>query len=201
MDPAKIHIGTSGWSYKHWMGTFYPEGLKQADQFEYLRKYFDTVEINNSFYRLPTVATFEKWKKSAFRGFLFAVKASRYITHMKKLTDARQNTRLFFNRTAHLSKKLGPILFQLPPGWKVNVDRLASFVADLPKKWNYAFEFRNATWYDDKVYSILKEMNCAFCIYELGGHKSPEIVTANFVYVRLHGPEAKYQGDYSDSAL
>jgi uncharacterized protein YecE (DUF72 family) len=201
MRRREIHIGTSGWSYKHWKGRFYPDGLPSSDQFKYLRKYFDTVEINNSFYRLPSAAAFENWKKSSFPGFLFAVKASRYITHMKKLLDGPKSTKRFFNHANHLGSKLGPILFQLPPGWKCNPERLSAFVDHLPKRHHYAFEFRNPTWYNERVYAILKKRNCAFCIYELGGHRSPEVITANFVYVRLHGPEAKYSGNYSDTIL
>jgi uncharacterized protein YecE (DUF72 family) len=201
MKRAQIHIGTSGWSYKHWKGKFYPEGLPSADQFKYFRKYFDTVEINNSFYRLPSAAAFEKWKKSAFPGFLFAVKASRYITHMKKLLEGPESTKRFFSSADHLGKKLGPVLFQLPPGWKRNPERLSVFIDHLPKKHHYVFEFRNPTWYDEEIYAILRKKNCAFCIYELGGHRSPEVVTADFIYIRLHGPEAKYSGNYSDAIL
>jgi uncharacterized protein YecE (DUF72 family) len=198
---GSIYIGTSGWHYRHWVGKFYPDGVRPDGQFEYYRKYFTTVEVNNSFYRLPSAETFERWKKGAFPGFLFAVKASRYITHMKKLTDVRSSTRYFFENVVHLGRKLGPILFQLPPGWKCNAERLSSFVGGLPSRHKYAFEFRNSTWYNDEVYRILRKHNSSFCIYELAGHVSPDVITANFVYVRLHGPGAKYAGSYSNDAL
>ena len=196
-----IHIGTSGWHYKHWIGTFYPVNTKPKDQFEHYKKTFSTVELNNPFYRLPSLETFEGWKKSAPRGFLFSVKASRYITHMKKLHDTEKALQLFLKNARGLGKKLGPILFQLPPGWKVNLERFEAFLHTLPRRHRYVFEFRNATWYTDEMYGLLRKYNCAFCQYELSGHHSPAVVTANFVYVRLHGPGNKYQGSYNDKAL
>jgi len=198
---GKIHIGTSGWHYKHWLGTWYPEGTKAAEQFAYYRQHFDTVEINNSFYKLPSVETFTAWRKAAPRGFLYAVKASRYTTHMRKLMDPPQCYEKFMMQVVALKEKLGPILFQLPPGWKINTTRLADFLATLPKKHRYAFEFRNPTWYHEEVYALLNAYDCAFCIYELAGHLSPPQVTSSFVYVRLHGPGGKYAGSYSDAQL
>jgi uncharacterized protein YecE (DUF72 family) len=201
MKKGKIYIGTSGWHYKHWKGTFYPADIKQADQFSYYTRYFNTVEINNSFYMLPAAQTFKGWKEAAPARFLFSVKASRFITHMKKLkTDAR-SIRSFFTRAAKLENKLGPILFQLPPKWKINKERLADFLARLPKGNQYTFEFRDHSWYNDEIYGLLKKYNCAFCIYELEHHLSPLEVTADFVYIRLHGPGNKYQGSYTDAAL
>jgi uncharacterized protein YecE (DUF72 family) len=198
---AKIYIGTSGWSYKHWIGTFYPAGIKDAEQFGYYLKAFNTVELNNPFYHLPSKETFSKWRKKTPADFIFAVKASRYITHMKKLTDGKETTAEFFKNAKWLKEKLGPVLFQLPPGWKINTERLADFLKHLPKKYRYVFEFRNATWYDEKVYELLRKYNCAFCIYELEHHLSPVEITSDFVYIRLHGPEGKYAGSYSEEAL
>jgi len=201
MERHQIHIGTSGWSYKHWRGTFYPKGLKIKDEFEYYLKHFNTVEINNSFYRLPKKETFAAWRESVPSNFVYVVKASRYITHMKKLHDPKQSTALFFDHVALLEEKLGPILFQLPPFLKANASLLANFLEQLPKSFRYVFEFRNADWYRDDIFDLLREYNCAFCIYELAGHQSPVETTADFVYVRLHGPGGKYQGSYSDEAL
>jgi uncharacterized protein YecE (DUF72 family) len=198
---ATIYIGTSGWSYKHWIGTFYPAGIKESSQFEYYLKSFQTVELNNPFYHLPARETFVKWRKSTPENFIFSVKASRYITHMKKLLDGKETTSLFLKHAGGLKEKLGPILFQLPPGWKINVERLKDFLSHLPKKHRYVFEFRNSTWYDEKIYSLLRKYNCAFCIYELEHHFSPTPITADFVYVRLHGPEGKYAGSYTDTEL
>lgn len=197
----KIHIGTSGWHYKHWIGTFYPSATKSDAQFDYYRRHFNTVEINNSFYKLPSPETFKKWRKESPDDFLFVVKASRFITHMKKLTDPKESSQKFFANVKHLKEKLGPILFQLPPSWKLNIERFAEFLAALPKKHRYVFEFRNETWYDEDVFKLLAKYNCAFCIYELAGHQSPTNITADFVYVRLHGPGNKYQGSYTLTQL
>jgi uncharacterized protein YecE (DUF72 family) len=199
--PGKIHIGTSGWSYKHWMGTFYPEGTKQKDRFAYFQKYFNTVELNSPFYHLPPRQTFEKWRDDVPADFVYAVKASRFITHMKKLGDTADALALLLDNAAGLGETLSIILFQLPPGWKVNIARLEEFLKKLPKGNRYTFEFRNPTWYTNEVYDLLRQYNCAFCIYELAGHLSPIEVTANYVYIRLHGPGDKYQGSYSDADL
>lgn len=201
MKKGKIYIGTSGWHYKHWKGTYYPDDIKESGQLAYYIQHFTTVEINNSFYKLPTSRTFTDWRKATPKGFVFAVKASRFITHMKKLkTDAR-SIRLFFTRANKLEEKLGPVLFQLPPKWKVNKERFAEFLSHLPKGNRYTFEFREHSWYDPTIYELLEKYNCAFCIYELEHHLSPIEVTADFVYIRLHGPGNKYQGNYTDAAL
>lgn len=201
MRRGSLRIGTSGWSYKHWKGTFYPPDIKESTQFAYFKQYFNTVEINSSFYHLPTEKTFEKWYKDAPDDFLFVVKASRYITHMKKLHDTKESVGYFLRNASALKEKLGPILFQLPPRWQLNTKRLEEFISDLPKDHRYVFEFRNPTWYDAQVKNLLENDNHAFCIYELDRHQSPEWVTADFVYIRLHGPLGKYEGSYSDEIL
>ncbi|SEL28802.1 DUF72 domain-containing protein [Parapedobacter koreensis] len=201
MAAGTIHIGTSGWSYKHWKATFYPEGLKDSGQLSYYAQLFDTVELNSSFYRLPIERTFHNWKATAPDKFLFAVKANRYITHVKKLHEVKEYTVGFVQRASILGKKLGPVLFQLPPFLKEDAHLLASFLAELPKGPRYTFEFRNPSWYHQNVYEILERHNCAFCIYELAGHLSPIVITADFAYIRLHGPQGKYQGKYSDGTL
>jgi len=198
---AKIYIGTSGWHYKHWKGIFYPEDLADSDQLRFYTKRFDTVEINNSFYRQPSENTFTKWKEQTPADFLFAVKANRYITHLKKLHEVAEYAANFIQLSARLGKKLGPFLFQLPPFWKLNLTRLSDFAEALPKGYRYVFEFRNADWYVPEVYEVLRQYNFAFCIYELAGHQSPIEITADFVYVRLHGPGGKYQGKYTDNDL
>jgi len=198
---GNIYIGTSGWQYKHWRGTFYPKQVKVADHFNYYLKLFDTVEINNSFYRLPTKETFSKWAEAVPDDFLYVIKANRFITHMKKLKDPEQSLTLFLDNIGALGGKLGPCLFQLPPGWQINVERLENFLKYLPKELRCVFEFRNDSWYDEKVFTLLRAYNCAFCIYELAGHISPIEITADFVYVRLHGPGDKYQGSYDEPSL
>ncbi len=199
---GKIYVGTSGWHYKHWIGTFYPVDTADKNQLAYYQQHFSTVEINNSFYNLPSVKTFDNWRNATPKDFVFSVKGSRFFTHMKKLNVTKADMVKFFRRVDRLKEKLGTILFQLPPGWKVNTERLETFITRLPPHHRYIFEFRNDSWYTDEVYNILSKYNCAFCIYELAGHSTPMLVTADFVYIRLHGPtQQKYQGSYTTTTL
>jgi uncharacterized protein YecE (DUF72 family) len=199
----KIHIGTSGWHYKHWLGgVFYPEGTTPAQMFQFYAQHFDTVEINNSFYQLPSATTFDNWRDSSPARFQFAVKASRFITHMKKLKDPTTSSEKFFLVADRLGKKLGPILFQLPPRWKVNVARLSAFLEALPARHKYVFEFRDETWLVPEVYEILRRHKAAFCIHDFADMKIPNEITAGFTYIRFHGPtSAKYFGSYSSEQL
>jgi uncharacterized protein YecE (DUF72 family) len=201
MKKSSIYIGTSGWKYKHWDGVFYPEDLKKTSQLPYYYGIFNTVELNNSFYRQPAAAQFESWKDTVPSDFIFAVKANRFFTHLKKLKVTAEDITALLDKTSHLAEKLGPILFQLPPGWNINTERLESFLSLLPKNYRYTFEFRNQSWYTEEVYELLAKYNCAFCSYDLAGHLSPLAVTADFVYLRLHGPGNKYQGSYTEADL
>jgi uncharacterized protein YecE (DUF72 family) len=199
--PGEVRIGTSGWHYKHWRGPFYDQRCPAAKMLDAYLQHFDTVEINNSFYKVPSEETFACWRDATPRGFLFAVKASRFITHNKKLSDPENALANFLPRAEALQKKLGPILFQLPPTWRVNVDRLDEFLSVLPRSHRYAFEFRNPTWLTDAVYSVLHRHRAAFCIFHLAGFETPLQLTTNWTYVRLHGPGGPYQGSYSHSQL
>lgn len=199
--PNLVHIGTSGWHYDHWKGPFYPKGLPADDLLAYYADHFQTVEINNTFYKLPEVKTLTEWRLTVPSGFIFAVKASRYITHRKKLKDPEEPVANFMERIAVLEDKLGPILFQLPPHWNFNSQRLESFLETLPAQHKYAFEFRDPSWFDDEAYSILEEHDAAFCIYHLAGRLSPKKTTSNLVYVRLHGPVGTYEGRYGAEGL
>ncbi len=198
---GELRIGTSGWHYRHWRGPFYPEDLPTSKMFAYYLQHFDTVEINNSFYRLPAPGCFAGWRDGAPAGFCFAVKASRFITHNKKLKDPENALENLLPRAEELKEKLGPILFQLPPRWKRNAERLEGLLDVLPRKHRYAFEFREPSWNAPEIYQILRHHNAAYCIYELAGYHSPFEITADFVYVRLHGPGEKYQGSYSHRVL
>ncbi|HEY3875649.1 MAG TPA: DUF72 domain-containing protein [Candidatus Kapabacteria bacterium] len=198
---AAIHIGTSGWQYRHWSGKFYPEKTSPAKMFEQYIKHFDTVELNNSFYHLPPHERFEGWKKKSPPRFRFAVKGSKFITHNKKLHEAEEPLELFIENAKGLGRKLGPILFQTPPSWKINLERLESFLKLLPKRLRFTFEFRNPTWMTEEVFEMLKQYNAAFCIYELDRFEAPHIVTADTIYIRLHGPDGKYRGSYSNNQL
>lgn len=164
-------------------------------------QHFDTVEINNSFYRLPSEDAFAAWRDATPPRFCFAVKGSRFITHNKKLKDPEPALERFLPNVEILDDKLGPILFQLPPQWQVNVERLESFLKALPRYHDYAFEFRNATWAVADVYSTLRRYNAAWCIFHIAGFMSSCEITADFAYVRLHGPGGKYQGSYTDAQL
>ena len=201
MVPKKLHIGTSGWNYNHWKGTFYPEDLPAKQWQSYYMERFHTVEVNNTFYKLPEETTFQKWRTEAPEGFIYALKASRYITHMKKLKDPEQPVGNFLDHATNLGDTMGPLLFQLPPRWKLNIDRLQTFLTALPKGYRFAFEFRDDTWWDERVYDLLRRHNAAFCLFDLEGRQTPVVLTADFVYVRLHGPEGAYQGKYSDTTL
>jgi uncharacterized protein YecE (DUF72 family) len=201
MGKPGIYIGTSGWHYQHWKGPFYPEDLPDKRLFEYYLKHFQTAEINNTFYQLPQKKTFTQWRESAPEGFLFAVKASRYITHMKKLKDPQEPLANFMGRVTGLGDRLGPVLFQLPPKWHFNLERLKSFLRALPGDYRYAFEFRDPSWFNERTNQALAERGAAFCIYDFEQRQSPRSVTADFVYVRLHGPDGAYQGSYDDKVL
>jgi len=201
MPAQRVHIGTSGWSYEHWQGVFYPEGLAANQRLAYYQRYFRTVEINSSFYCLPSGDSMRHWCESVGDDFIFAVKASRYITHMKKLRDPRRTIKAFLSRVEVLGDKLGPILFQLPPHWHINTERLAAFLKSLPKDYRYVVEFRDPTWFSSQIYELLAKHAVAFCIFDLDKKLSPLQVTADFVYIRLHGPKGPYQGRYSDRSL
>lgn len=162
---------------------------------------FRSVEINNTFYHLPTHATLVTWRDHTPADFVFACKASRYITHMKKLKDPSITTPRFFDAVSALGDKLGPILFQLPPRWRVDTARLQSFLEALPEGFRYAFEFRDESWFTPGVYAVLERHGAALCTYDLLGRRSPIRMTAHFVYVRLHGPKIAYGGSYDGRTL
>jgi uncharacterized protein YecE (DUF72 family) len=199
--PGLLHVGTSGWSYPHWRGIFYPPDLPSSQWLSYYSRHFHTVEINSSFYRLPTMERFAEWRDSVPEGFLFAVKASRYITHMKKLQDVQDALGRFLEHAGALRDKLGPILFQLPPRWGVNSQRLAEFLGSLPGGYCYAMEFRDPSWFSSEVQAILEKHSVAFCISDIDTSPSPLVVSSQLVYIRLHGPVVSYTGRYGEKDL
>lgn len=201
MKDAQLFIGTSGWHYKHWRGSFYPEKLPASKMLEFYTQHFRTVELNNTFYRLPQPNGLANWHDSTPADFHFALKGSRFLTHMKKLKDPAPAIERFFERADMLQEKLGPIVFQLPPNWEVDAERLENFLRELPRGHRYAFELRNPTWHSPEIYRILKRHRAAFCIFEIAGFRSGFEITADFTYVRLHGPEGAYQGSYSAQVL
>lgn len=196
-----IHIGTSGWSYNHWKGPFYPADLRNDQMLDYYAQHFKDVEINTSFYHLPSKETLHHWHDDTANDFLFSAKASRYITHMKKLKDPHDNVPTFLERISLLGDKLGPILFQLPPHWHFNAERLEAFLSSLNSKFRYTFEFRDHSWLNKTCFDLLSRYDVALCIYELDGFISPKTITSDLIYVRLHGPAGAYQGNYDTRTL
>lgn len=198
---SKIHVGCSGWVYKHWRAIFYPERLPQRLWFERYAEEFDTVEINNSFYRLPSGDTFEKWRKQAPQGFCYAVKANRFLTQAKKLKDCGEPLDRMMRAVRQLGDRLGPMLYQLPPKIKINLERLESFLRILPEDVTSVFEFRNSSWYAPGTFSLLERYGASFCVHDMPGSNSERIAVGPVVYVRFHGGEGKYWGRYSDERL
>lgn len=196
-----IRIGTSGWCYPHWKQRFYPAGLAQRQWLEYYSRVFNTVEVNNTFYHLPRESSVANWYDQTPADFLFTVKASRYITHIKRLKDCRESLDLFYDRISSLKEKLAVVLYQLPPNFGKNLTRLEDFLGILPADHLSVFEFRNVSWYCDDTSNLLKAYNCGFCIHDLGELSTPKIVTGKSMYLRLHGTTGKYRGKYSESML
>ncbi len=197
-DRGKLRVGTSGWQYDHWRGVFYPASLPKNRWFSHYAEHFDTVEINNTFYHLPSETTFDSWHDQAPAGFCYALKFSRYATQMKKLKDPDATIGSFVERARRLGSLLGPILVQLPPRWKPDCGRLRAFFDAAPRDVRWAVEFRDAAWLCDRVFGILHDANAALVIHDmLPGH--PREVTADWVYMRFHGVD--YSQDYSRQQL
>lgn len=199
---ARILIGTSGWHYQSWRGPFFPAGLRIADQLRYYASQFATVELNGVFYRTPTISSVRNWSEQTGNNFIFSWKASKYITHWKRLTEgSAASLSLMESRMSLLGDKAGPVLFQLPPHFQINTDRLGSFIKSLSRRRRYAFEFRHSSWYTPNVFRILADENIALCLSDHHDAPSPWKRTANFVYVRGHGPGGRYKGHYREEAL
>jgi len=196
-----IRIGTSGWHYDHWQGLFYPDKLPKSEWFEYYAEDFNTVEINNTFYQEPKRETFRNWQNQAPEGFLYTVKAHRFITHVKRLKDPKVPVERFFERVRLLKENLGPILYQLPPNFHKDLDRLRAFIKVLPKDRIAVFEFRHKSWFADDTYELLRKVNAAFCVHDLSGKSTPRVITSDIIYVRFHGPTGEYAGNYSRATL
>jgi uncharacterized protein YecE (DUF72 family) len=196
---STVRVGCSGWLYKHWRGDFYPAGLPSTRWFSRYTAQFDTVEINNTFYRLPEGATFAKWAAQAPPHFLYAVKASRFLTHMKKLKQPAMPLRRLFGRAARLGPTFGPVLYQLPGRWSPDVERLAVFLAKLPVH-PQAIEFRDPSWYTQEVFDLLDAHHVALCLHDMAGSATGMLTIGPFTYVRFHGT-TKYGGRYTDATL
>ncbi|MFQ5879741.1 MAG: DUF72 domain-containing protein [Dehalococcoidia bacterium] len=204
MGASKFWIGTSGWSYYHWRGRFYPQDLPSWQWFHFYIDHFRTVELNASFYRQPQKRTWQGWQRSAPAGFRFAVKANRFITHIKRLKECRDPLQTFLEGASLLGDKLGPILYQLPPSFHCgadNLQRLGEFLPLLPAHLQHVIEFRHASWFRDEVLALLRQHNVAFCSYDMVDVECPLVATAPFAYLRFHGAEARYASNYSEEML
>ncbi|HEV2568371.1 DUF72 domain-containing protein [Sphingomonas sp.] len=196
-----IRIGCSGWNYRHWRGVFYPDRLPVKRWFDHYAAHFDTVEVNASFYRLPEASTLAKWRDQATPGFCYAIKAPRFITHMRKLKDCDESMAEFLGRARNLGERLGPILYQLPPRWRFDRDRLERFLDLLPADLTHVFEFREPSWLEPEVLALLDSRGIGFCAHDMPGLATQRGAAGTTAYVRFHGASGKYWGRYSEEAL
>jgi uncharacterized protein YecE (DUF72 family) len=197
----RVWIGCSGYAYKHWRGVFYPQGLRERDWLGYYASYFPTVELNNTHYMMPTESTFEGWRENSPPGFRFAVKASRFITHMKKLKDPQEPVDLLIERSRLLEPKLGPLLYQLPPRWRFNAERLQTFLDALPGGMDHTIEVREPSWLNPTFFEMLERHSVAYCIASLPQYETPLVATAPFAYLRFHGSKQMYYYFYPRDEL
>jgi uncharacterized protein YecE (DUF72 family) len=181
----RLHVGTSGYNYPEWRGTFYPADLAAKAMFGFYAARFETVEINYTFYRMPTVKTTDAWRAQAPAGFTYALKAPQRITHVQRLKDAGEGVRMFCESARVLGPHLGPLLFQLPPTFRADAARLSAFLDGLPDDVRVAFEFRHESWHADEVYALLASRNAALCIADFGDRTTPLRPTARHGYFRL----------------
>ena len=200
MATGRIRIGCSGWEYRHWRGDFYPRDLPPSRWLERYAETFETVELNATFYRLPEASTFDRWRSRAPRGFRYAVKASRYLTHMKRLREPAEPLERLWSRAEHLDEHLGPMLYQLPPRWKRNVERLEAFCAALPPAKAQAIEFRDPSWHHPEAYAVLERHGVALCLHDMPRARAPVEPVGPFVYVRFHG-RGTYAGSYAPQTI
>ena len=199
--PLHYYIGTSGWHYDHWRSRFYPEKLTKPKWLEFYATNFTTVELNNSFYRLPSEAAFATWRDSSPANFIFAVKVSRFITHIKRLRDVEEAVDKFISRAQILGDKLGPLLYQLPLNMHRDDERLESFLSILPQGMKHVFEFRHQSWLEEPVFKILHKYNIGLCVFDMPSLSCPLVATADFAYIRFHGSTGLYWSCYSDEEL
>jgi uncharacterized protein YecE (DUF72 family) len=196
------YIGCSGFMYDHWRGSFYPEGLAKNKWFQYYIEYFNTVELNVTFYRLPKIETFRKWKEMTPKDFRFALKGSRYITHIRRLNDVAEAAEKFFNGALELGKKLSIVLWQLPPNFALDIEKLETFLGILkPYKVRNTFEFRHETWVGEETERLLKKYRCCYCMADWPPYLNGLPVTSTYAYIRRHGHGGSYDTNYSGEEL
>jgi len=198
---ADYYIGTAGWHYDDWQVKFYPEKLPKNKWLEFYARHFPTVELNNTFYRLPTEKALKTWYDSSPSDFTFALKVSRYITHIKRLKDCAGEVKNFMSRVAILKEKMGPLLYQLPPGLHRDDEKLSSFLAVLPRGLKHIIEFRHDSWFAEDVYDILRRHQVGFCVFDMPKLTSPVMATTDFAYIRFHGSGSLYSSRYTDEEM
>ena len=198
---VKYYVGCSGWHYEHWRGLYYPQELAKTKWLSFYAKQFTTVELNNSFYHLPSEKAFNTWRESTPDDFVFAVKVSRFITHIKRLGNVGTSVDSFLSRAALLKEELGPLLYQLPPSMKRNDELLDNFLSTLPSEYRHVIEFRHESWIDEEVFNTLRSHNVGLCVFDMPGLSCPLVATSDFVYIRFHGSEGLYSSSYSDEEL
>lgn len=198
---ARYRIGTSGWQYEDWRGNFYPQDLPKVKWLESYAQHFDTVEINSTFYHLPTEAACANWRRRTPDGFTLAVKVSRFITHTKRLKEVDEAEVIFVKRARILDEKLGPLLYQLPPNFHRDDARLEAFLNGLPDDLRHVIEFRHQSWLDEVVFTMLRRYHVGLCIFDMPGFRCPLVATADFAYIRFHGSEGLYSSSYADEEL
>ena len=196
-----VYIGTSGWSYKSWEKHFYPEDVSVANHFHFYATQFPTVEINLTFYRLPSPRMVKGWRDKAPEGFVYAVKGSRFITHMKKLKDVEQGLKNYFDRISPMKSKVAVVLWQLPPMLKCDLDRLRNFLKILPRSYRHAVEFRDRSWVRPETYALLRKFSAAYASVSSLGMPRDLTVTSDIVYIRFHGLENGAAHDYTRAEL
>jgi uncharacterized protein YecE (DUF72 family) len=203
---VRARVGCSGWNYKSWRERFYPRGLPTARWLAYYADRFDTVEVNNTFYRLPERSTFGMWRDRVPATFVMTVKASRFLTHMKRLREPEEPLRRLFSRASALGRNLGPVLYQLPASFHLDLMRLEAFLDALPRLWSrqrirHVMEFRHPSWYVPDTFQLLERRRVALCLHDKDGSTIAEPMTGPFVYVRFHGTSGRYHGSYSNRQL
>jgi uncharacterized protein YecE (DUF72 family) len=211
--PPALRIGCSGWNYRHWRGAFYPADVPARQWFGFYARVFDTVEINNTFYRLPESSTFDAWRDHAPDDFLYAVKASRFLTHLKRLREPEEPVLRLFERACRLQHHLGPVLYQLPASFHCDLVRLDDFLAVLPRtlgelggtparhRIRHVVEFRHPSWYVDETQSVLRAHGAVMCLHDRRGSAVFEPLDTPFSYVRFHGPGGRYSGRYDTGRM
>jgi uncharacterized protein YecE (DUF72 family) len=199
---ARIFIGTSGWSYSSWRGPFFPKEVMAKHHLWFYATQFRTAELNGVFYRTPSLDAVRGWRDQTPDDFVFTWKASQFITHWKRLSERSRNSlALIDERLKILGAKAGPVLFQLPPRFTVNSERLDSFLRLVPRRWRCAFEFRHDSWYCNEVFDLLRSRDAALCVSDHHDAPAPWQVTASFVYIRGHGPTGRYHSHYPNRTL